>query len=150
MFHFDNIVCLCAGEAADLIFFGMKPNPNSHDRTVSKKHAAIREAHTKVSPDQTVQECWQAACKLVAENEIAIRALGKLLYEESELTGTEVEIVAGLCQPRAAHADDVLRTRPGMLTAARSGAPEFGEPGHALTEKLFKRAQRFWAEFHSR
>jgi hypothetical protein len=151
MFHFDNIICVLAGEAADLKFFGKQPNLDSHDRTVSKKQAAIREAHTKVSPEQTIQECWQAALQLVDENEVAIRALGKLLYEESELSGTEVEIVAGLCQPRkAARADDVLRTRPGILTAARSGVPEFTDPNDPLTQKLYGRAVAFWSEYHAR
>jgi hypothetical protein len=150
MRYIDNVRCLLSGAAADFKFFGKKPNPSDYDHTVSKQLAAIREQHNGKSWKKCLQDCWNEACQLVLDNEKAIRTLGKWLYEESELTGTHAEIIAGLCPPR--EASDRIHVRPyeGVVTAARSGAPEFTDPNDPLTQKLYGRAVAFWSEYHAR
>jgi hypothetical protein len=149
---YQSMVALLVGEANDLLRFGKEPWEDSHDRMASQRLAMRIE---KEKPEHewwgnVFKRAWRDARKFVEDNKKAITVLGFMLYDEGSVTGDAVSIVAGMCPAeKAARADDVLRTRPGMLTAARSGSPEFTDPNDPLTQKLYGRAVAFWSEYHA-
>jgi hypothetical protein len=97
----------------------------------------------------TMKQAGRDACTLVEENKKAIEVLGRMSYDAGEVGDIEMEIVAQRCPPqkkaRSPAATEVqVRPYEGFFRSAHSGKPEFGEPGHPLTQKLYRRAAGFW------
>jgi hypothetical protein len=97
-----------------------------------------------------LRECWDEACAFVGREEKATRALARWLAE-SELTGTEAEMIAQLCSPQEALNEVRVRPYKGVVTAARSGAsvPTY-EADDPASIALYHRAAAFWHSMRAR
>jgi hypothetical protein len=151
MKYYDNIVCLHAGDSADLQYFGIEPNDNSHDRQVARRLADQHEKETGIKWYDTYQRARKESLALVKKHRKAIEIIARKIYDEGSIDGDVASIMLQLIERSERKAPRTRRD--GYFRAAASGnpagKPEFTDPDHPLTQKLFKRAQRFWTEYNA-
>jgi hypothetical protein len=150
MKYYDNIICLHAGESADLQYFGIEPNDNSHDRQVARRLADQHEKETGKKWYDTYQRARKESLALVKKRRKAIEIIAGKIYDDCSIDGDVASIMLHLIE----RGEDTPRKRPygdGFFRAAsgNSTKPEFGSPGDPLTEKLFRRAQNFWTQHYA-